>query len=58
MWIVNLRHRELLCLRQPLLNGYAEIETIKAPGLVPIATLGDIKVDLSGLFDDSDQSVS
>lgn len=58
MWIVNLRHRELLCMRQPHLTGYAEVETIKAPGLVQLSTLGDIKVDLSGLFDDSDQSVS
>jgi Uma2 family endonuclease len=58
LWIVNLRDRELLCMRQPHLNGYAEIETIKAPGLVQISTLGEIQVDLSGLFDDCDQSVS
>lgn len=58
MWIVNLRDRELLRMRQPRLNDYAEIETLKAPGLVSISTLGDIKVDLSGLFDDSDQPAS
>ena len=58
MWIVNLRHRELLCMRQPRLNDYAEVETIKAPGLVPIATLGEIRIDLTGLFDDSDQPAS
>jgi Uma2 family endonuclease len=58
MWIVNLRHRELICMRQPRLNDYAELETIKAPGLVPISTLGEIRVDLSGLFDDSDQPAS
>src|SRR5688572_4769586 len=50
MWIVNLRDRELLCMRQPRLNDYAELETIKAPGLVPISTLGELRVDLSGLF--------
>ena len=27
LWIVNLRDRELHCMRQPHLNGYAEIET-------------------------------
>ncbi len=58
MWIVNLRHRELLCMRQPRLNDYAEVETIKAPGRVRISTLGDIRVDLSNLFDDSDQPAS
>lgn len=58
MWIVNLRDRELLRMRQPRLNDYAEIETLKAPGLVSISTLGDIEVDLSGLFDDFDQPAS
>ena len=58
MWIVNLRHREFLRMRQPRLNGYAEIETIKAPGQVQIAALGGIQVDLSGLFDDVDQPAS
>jgi Uma2 family endonuclease len=59
MWIVNLRDRELLCMRQPRLHGYGETQTIKAPGLVPIATLGEVRVDLSGLFDDeSDQPAS
>jgi Uma2 family endonuclease len=58
MWIVNRRHKELLCMRQPHLTGYAELETIKAPGLVSIASLGEIRVDLSGLFDDSDQPAS
>jgi hypothetical protein len=59
MWIVNLRHRELLCMRGPRLNGYTEVETIKAPGQIPISALGDIRVDLSALFDDdSDQPVS
>jgi hypothetical protein len=58
MWIVNLRHRELLCMRQPRLNDYAEVEAIKSPGLVRIPTLGDIRVDLSNLFDDSDQPAS
>ena len=58
MWIVNLRHRELICMRQPRLNDYAEIETIKAPGLIPIAALGEIRIDLAGLFDDSDQPAS
>lgn len=59
MWIVNLRHRELLCMRQPRLNDYAESETLKSPGLVMIAGLGEIRVDLSGLFDDdSDQPAS
>lgn len=58
-WIVGLRQRELLCLRQPRNGEYAEIETIKAPGLVQISALGETRVDLSGLFDDdSDQSVS
>ena len=45
-------------MRQPRLNDYAEIETLKAPGLVSISTLGDIEVDLSGLFDDFDQPAS
>jgi Uma2 family endonuclease len=58
MWIVNRRHGELLCMRQPHLNGYAEVETIKVPGLVGISMLGEIRVDLSGLFDDSDQPAS
>ena len=58
MWIVNLQHGELLCMRQPHLNGYAELETLKAPGLVRISTLGEIQVDLSGLFDDADQPAS
>jgi Uma2 family endonuclease len=58
MWIVNLRHRELLCMRQPRLNDYAEVEAINSPGLVRIPTLGDIRVDLSNLFDDSDQPAS
>jgi Uma2 family endonuclease len=59
MWIVNLRDRELLCMREPRLNDYAESETIKAPGLVQLSMLGDINVDLSGLFDDeSDQPAS
>ena len=51
--------RELLRMRQPRLNDYAEIETLKAPGLVAISPLGDIKVDLSRLFDDDpDQPAS
>jgi Uma2 family endonuclease len=58
LWIVNLRHQELLCMRQPRLNGYAELETIKAPGRVTISTLSEVTVDLSGLFDDSDQPAS
>jgi Uma2 family endonuclease len=59
MWIVNLRHRELLCMRQPLLNGYAETESIKAPGRMHISGLGEVRVDLSGLFDDDpDQPAS
>jgi Uma2 family endonuclease len=59
MWIVNLRHRELLCMRQPRLNDYADIETLKAPGRVPITALDGIRVDLSRLFDDdSDQPAS
>lgn len=58
MWIVNLRHRELLRMRQPRLNDYEEIETLKAPGLVQIPGLGETRVDLSGLFDDVDQPAS
>jgi len=59
LWIVGLRQRELLCLRQPRNGEYSELETIKAPGLVQIAALGETRVDLSGLFDDADdQSVS
>ena len=58
MWIVNLRDRELLCMRQPRLNDYAEIETIKTPGWTSISTLAGIRVDLSRLFDDSDQPAS
>jgi Uma2 family endonuclease len=59
MWIVNLRDRELLCMREPRFNDYAEIETIKAPGLVPVSALGEMRVDLSSLFDyDSDQPAS
>ena len=56
MWIVNLRDRELLRMREPRLNDYAESETIKAPGLVPISALGEIRIDLSGLFDDQPAS--
>lgn len=59
VWIVGQRQRELLCMRQSRLNDYAEIESIKEPGWVQIRMLGDIKVDLSGLFDDaSDQPAS
>jgi Uma2 family endonuclease len=58
MWIVNLRDRELVCMRQPHLNGYAEVESIKALGRVRLAMLGETEVDLSGPFDDSDQPVS
>ena len=58
VWIVGLRQQELLCLRRSGSNDYTEIETIKAPGLVPISVLGDLRVDLSGLFDDCDQPAS
>ncbi|MET0533988.1 MAG: Uma2 family endonuclease [Steroidobacter sp.] len=58
VWIVNLRQLELLRLRQPGSNDCTEIETIKSPGLIQLAALGDIQVDLSGLFDDCDQPAS
>ena len=57
-WIVDLRHGELLCMRQPRLNDYAETQTIKAPGRVSISAFDETRVDLSGLFDDSDQPAS
>lgn len=58
VWVVGLRQQELLCLRQPRNNEYAELETVKLPKLVSISPLGEMRVDLSDLFDDSDQSVS
>jgi Uma2 family endonuclease len=50
-WIVNLREAELHCFRGPRRGEFTEAVTIKNPGLVPVQSLGNVQVDLTGLFD-------
>lgn len=50
-WIVNLRKQELHCFRGPRRGEFAEVVTITNPGFVPVQSLGDVQVDLTGLFD-------
>jgi Uma2 family endonuclease len=50
-WIVNLRKQELHCFRAPRRGEFAEVVTLTNPGFVPVQSLGDVQVDLTGLFD-------
>lgn len=50
-WIVNLRQQELHCFRSPRHGEFTEIVSITAPIFVPVQSLGDVQVDLTGLFD-------
>jgi len=50
-WIVNLRKQELHCFRSPRHGEFTEVVTITNPVSVPVQSLGDVKVDLTGLFD-------
>ncbi|WP_116809457.1 Uma2 family endonuclease [Steroidobacter cummioxidans] len=50
-WIVNLRKQELVCFREPRRGEFAEVVTITNPGLVAVQSLGNVPVDLTGLFD-------
>jgi Uma2 family endonuclease len=50
-WIVNLRKQELHCFRSPRDGEFTEVVTITNPVSVPVQSLGDVKVDLTGLFD-------
>lgn len=50
-WIVNLRKQELNCCRGPRRGEYTEVVSITHPGVIPVQSLGDVQVDLTGLFD-------
>ena len=50
-WIVHLRKKELHCFRDPRGGEFAEVVTITNPDVVPVKSLGELSVDLTGLFD-------
>ncbi|MFC4311226.1 Uma2 family endonuclease [Steroidobacter flavus] len=50
-WIVNLRKKELHCFRDPRGGEFAEVVTITDPDAVPVKSVGEVSVDLTGLFD-------
>lgn len=51
LWIVNLRKQELHCFRGPRGGEFAEVVTITNPEFVPVLSLGNVSVDMTGLFD-------
>jgi len=50
-WIVNLRKRELHCFCGPRRGEFSEVVTLTNPGFVAVQSLGNVPVDLKGLFD-------
>lgn len=50
-WIVNLRKRELHCFCGPRRSEFSEVVTLTNPGFVAVQSLGNVPVDLKGLFD-------
>jgi hypothetical protein len=47
-----LAFKKLHVYRRPLDSEYADIQTLSTPGVVTIAALPDVKIDLSDLFVD------
>jgi Uma2 family endonuclease len=50
-WIVNLRKQELHCFSSPRGGEFSEVVNITNPDLVPVKSVGDVSVDLTGLFE-------
>lgn len=52
VWIVDVKGRKLHIHRRPLDGEYADMQTLSTPGVMTIAALPDVKIDLSALFVD------
>ncbi len=50
LWIVDVRGRQLHVFRNPTGAAYEEVLSLDEPGVIPIASLPDVSVDLSSLW--------
>jgi Uma2 family endonuclease len=50
LWIVDLQNMSLWTYRSPADGRYRDENSTKEPGMMPIAALPTVEVDLSGLF--------
>ena len=51
LWIVDVRHSQLLVYGSPADGEYRAQMSIDRPGVTPVAALPGVAVDLSGLFE-------
>jgi Uma2 family endonuclease len=52
LWIVNVRKKELHCFSDPHLGEFTEVVTFIDTSSIPVKSLGNTSVDLTGLFAD------
>ena len=50
LWVFDIKGRKLLSFRNPVGAAYEEMQASELPGIVTIASLPDISIDLSSLY--------
>src|SRR5262249_18710396 len=49
LWVIDVKRKQLHVFRDPVEAGYREVLTATVPGVMPIASLPGVTVDLSSL---------